>query len=182
MCFIDWDTKCKHGSDFIGHYDYRNDCTGWIDKLIDSNRFPSCSDVNITSNDVCCHRDDLLFKYPEDILCSEINGYRCTSPINCNVTEISENNLASCSDVDSTSNDVCCHRDDLFLKYPEDILCSEINGYRCASPANCKVTEISENNLASCSDVDITSNGMVCCANQDIRMPPKPSSSFDGRR
>ena len=34
LCFIDWDTKCKHGSDFIGHYDYRNDCTGWIDELI----------------------------------------------------------------------------------------------------------------------------------------------------
>ena len=34
LCFIDWDTKCKHGSDFIGHYDYSNDCTGWIDELI----------------------------------------------------------------------------------------------------------------------------------------------------
>ena len=34
LCFIDWDTKCKHGSDFIGHYDYRNDCTGWIGELI----------------------------------------------------------------------------------------------------------------------------------------------------
>ena len=68
LCFIDWDTKCKHGSDFIGHYDYSNDCTGWIDKLIDSNHFPSCSDVNITSNDVCCHR--------EEIRCSAIDGYR----------------------------------------------------------------------------------------------------------
>ena len=35
LCFIDWDTKCKHGLDFIGHYDYRNVCTGWIDELID---------------------------------------------------------------------------------------------------------------------------------------------------
>ena len=34
LCFIDWDTKCKHGSDFLGHYDYRNDCTGWMDDLI----------------------------------------------------------------------------------------------------------------------------------------------------
>ena len=28
LCFIDWDTKCKHGVDFIGHYDYNNDCSG----------------------------------------------------------------------------------------------------------------------------------------------------------
>ena len=34
LCFIDWDTKCKHGLKYINHYDYRNDCDGWIDELI----------------------------------------------------------------------------------------------------------------------------------------------------
>jgi hypothetical protein len=58
--------------------------------------------------------------------------------------------------------------------------------FRCASPINCKVTEINENNLASCSDVDIRiwsgSSGMICCAKKDIKLAPKPCSSFDGRR
>ena len=35
LCFIDLDTKCKHGLKYINHYDYRNDCDGWIDTLID---------------------------------------------------------------------------------------------------------------------------------------------------
>jgi secreted trypsin-like serine protease len=30
LCFIDWDTKCKHGLDMVGHYDYRKDCTDWM--------------------------------------------------------------------------------------------------------------------------------------------------------
>lgn len=34
LCFIDWDTKCKHGVDFIGHYDYNNDCSGWMDEVL----------------------------------------------------------------------------------------------------------------------------------------------------
>ena len=178
--------NCQVTYDILLSYDFGFGLQNIFSTHLSGNNLASCSDFDSTSNDVCCHRDDLLFKYPEDILCSEINGYRCTSPINCNVTEISENNLASCSDVDSTSNDVCCHRDDLFLKYPEDILCSAIDGYTCASPIDCKVTEINENNLAGCEDVDIKiwsgSTGMICCANKDIKLSPKPCSSFDGRR
>lgn len=34
LCFIDWDTKCKHGLEFMGHYDYAKDCTGWLDKQV----------------------------------------------------------------------------------------------------------------------------------------------------
>lgn len=34
LCFIDWDTKCKHGNEFIGHYDYVKNCQNWIDKEI----------------------------------------------------------------------------------------------------------------------------------------------------
>ena len=34
LCFIDWDTKCKHGLEFIGHYDYREECKGWLDSTI----------------------------------------------------------------------------------------------------------------------------------------------------
>merc|ERR1711983_357761 len=30
LCFIDWDTKCKHGLTMVGHYDYRKDCTDWM--------------------------------------------------------------------------------------------------------------------------------------------------------
>ena len=58
--------------------------------------------------------------------------------------------------------------------------------FRCASPINCKVTEINENNLAGCSDVDTRiwsgSTGMICCAKKDIKVSPKQCSSFDGRR
>ena len=34
LCFIDWDTKCKHGLDMIGHYDYRKQCTDWMNSEI----------------------------------------------------------------------------------------------------------------------------------------------------
>ena len=34
LCFIDWDTKCKHKNEFIGHYDYFTECHGWIDDEI----------------------------------------------------------------------------------------------------------------------------------------------------
>ena len=30
LCFINWDTKCKHGLGMVGHYDYRQHCTDWI--------------------------------------------------------------------------------------------------------------------------------------------------------
>ena len=33
LCFIDWDTKCKHGLDMIGHYDYRKQCTDWMNSV-----------------------------------------------------------------------------------------------------------------------------------------------------
>ena len=82
-------------------------------------------------------------------------------------------------------NDVCCHEDDTYF-YPEDKMCSAIDGYSCASPINCKVTEINENNLAGCSDVDTRiwsgSTGMICCAKKDIKISPKSCSSFEGRR
>ena len=36
LCFIDWDTKCKHGNEFIGHYDYVKSCQNWINNEIDT--------------------------------------------------------------------------------------------------------------------------------------------------
>ena len=33
LCFIDWDTKCKHGLSMIGHYDYRQQCTDWMNSV-----------------------------------------------------------------------------------------------------------------------------------------------------
>ena len=33
LCFIDWDTKCKHGLDMVGHYDYRQQCTNWMEDI-----------------------------------------------------------------------------------------------------------------------------------------------------
>ena len=33
LCFIDWDTKCKHGLDMAGHYDYRQQCTNWMEDV-----------------------------------------------------------------------------------------------------------------------------------------------------
>ena len=41
----------------------------------------------------------------------------------------------------------------------------------CASPTNCRTTEITVINLGSCSDVEIGSIGMICCANKDILEP-----------
>ena len=34
LCFIDWDTKCKHGLEFCAHYNYGRDCASWIDEVI----------------------------------------------------------------------------------------------------------------------------------------------------
>ena len=34
LCFIDWDTKCKHGNEFNAHYDFSSDCQNWIDDTI----------------------------------------------------------------------------------------------------------------------------------------------------
>ena len=33
LCFIDWDTKYKHGLDMVGHYDYRQQCTDWMEDV-----------------------------------------------------------------------------------------------------------------------------------------------------
>jgi hypothetical protein len=61
--------------------------------------------------------------------------------------------------------DICCSDDEIIQTYPEDIMCSAIDGYICASPFNCRTAEINENNLASCSDVDDT---MICCSEDKI--------------
>merc|ERR1712241_1141372 len=33
LCFIDWDTRCKHGIAMTGHYDYRKECSGWMEEV-----------------------------------------------------------------------------------------------------------------------------------------------------
>ena len=42
LCFIDWDTQCKHGIGMTGHYDYRSQCTGWYEEVKSSlEEYPS---------------------------------------------------------------------------------------------------------------------------------------------
>ena len=35
LCFIDYATKCKHGEKYTNFYDYKEDCSNWIDETID---------------------------------------------------------------------------------------------------------------------------------------------------
>ena len=35
LCFIDYATKCKHGDKYTKFYDYKEDCSSWIDDEID---------------------------------------------------------------------------------------------------------------------------------------------------
>ena len=51
---------------------------------------------------------------PEDKMCSSIDGYTCASSTRCRATVISENNLASCPDVNITSiGMICCANKDI---------------------------------------------------------------------
>ena len=34
LCFIDFATKCRHGSKYIGYYNYSKHCSSWMDDLI----------------------------------------------------------------------------------------------------------------------------------------------------
>ena len=36
LCFIDYATKCKHGEKYTNFYDYKEDCSNWIDDTIDT--------------------------------------------------------------------------------------------------------------------------------------------------
>ena len=35
LCFIDYATKCKHGKKYTNFYDYKEDCSNWIDETIE---------------------------------------------------------------------------------------------------------------------------------------------------
>jgi secreted trypsin-like serine protease len=35
LCFIDYATKCKHGKKYTNFYDYKEDCSYWIDETIE---------------------------------------------------------------------------------------------------------------------------------------------------
>ena len=35
LCFIDFAVKCKHGRDFITHFDYSRECSTWYEDQIE---------------------------------------------------------------------------------------------------------------------------------------------------
>lgn len=150
-----------------------------LSKLIDSNLFDSNPFGGITVNkakspcktptQVCCKPIMSLAKRRPSKQCSSFNGRRCVPENQCGGNKVARGGLFGLEAADEAicpnEEDTCCSEDEIIRTYPEDIMCSAIDGYICASPFNCRTAEINENNLASCSDVD---DKMICCSEDKI--------------
>ena len=75
--------------------------------------------------------------------CSDFSqdGYKCVPENRCGGKKVAQDGLevsAAFEAICPNEEDTCCTESNIIRTYPEDIMCSAIDGYTCASPTNCR--------------------------------------------